>query len=61
MVDRQSQRDLTLKGHEVTLLKTSNGIHNEHFNTILNNGYKISLIRNGVQKATEVKINYHRL
>ncbi|MGH0632174.1 NAD/NADP octopine/nopaline dehydrogenase family protein [Bacillus pacificus] len=48
--------DLTLKGHEVTLLKTSNGIHNEHFNTILNNGYKISLIRNGVKKVASLKL-----
>lgn len=48
--------DLTLKGHEVTLLKTSKGIHNEHFATILNNGYRISLIRNGVKKIAQLKL-----
>lgn len=29
--------DLSLKGNSVTLLKTSNKIHNEHFKTLLNN------------------------
>lgn len=33
--------DLSLKGHSITLLKTSNKLHNEHFNTLLNNNGNI--------------------
>ncbi len=33
--------DLSLKGHDVTLLKTSNKMHNENFSYLLNNGGEI--------------------
>jgi len=58
--------DLSLKGNDVTLLKTSNAIHNEHFNAILkNNNYilykdleekhsvRIDLITTSFEKAFE--------
>lgn len=31
--------DLSLKGHDVTILKTSNKLHNEHFDFIRENGF----------------------
>lgn len=40
--------DLTLKGHRVSLLKTSQKLHNDHFNVLLNNGGKINLVEDGV-------------
>ncbi|MBB6624664.1 NAD/NADP octopine/nopaline dehydrogenase family protein [Clostridium gasigenes] len=48
--------DLSLKGHEVTILKTSNSLHNENFNTILNNGYKINLIRNNESREAKLHL-----
>jgi opine dehydrogenase len=46
--------DLSIKGHNVTLLKTSDKIHNEHFNTLLNNGGKVHF--NDIDKAYVTKI-----
>ncbi|WP_415295343.1 NAD/NADP octopine/nopaline dehydrogenase family protein [Clostridium perfringens] len=47
--------DLSLKGHEVTILKTSKSLHNDNFNYILNNGYKIRLIKNN--EVREAKLH----
>lgn len=35
--------DLKVKGHNVKLLKTSRGLHNEHFDYLLNNAGKITI------------------
>ncbi|SFC48033.1 NAD/NADP octopine/nopaline dehydrogenase family protein [Clostridium uliginosum] len=44
--------DLALKGHEVTLLKTSNKIHNKNYDFIIKNNYEVAIDRNNnVQKA----------
>ena len=47
--------DLTIKGHEVCLLKTSNSLHNENFNYIIKNDNKIQIEKNG--KVREAKIS----
>lgn len=47
--------DMSLKGHEVTLVKTSNSIHNENFKYLLENKGKISLIEDGITKETSIK------
>lgn len=47
--------DMSLKGHEVTLVKTSNSIHNENFKYLLENNGKISLIEDGITKETSIK------
>lgn len=46
--------DLSLKGHDVTILKTSNKLHNEHFEAILNTGY-ITKVEN--EKELIAKVN----
>ncbi len=43
--------DLTLKGHEVTLIKTSNSLHNDHFNFLKENGGVIRLIDGGEDRT----------
>lgn len=48
--------DLSLKGHEVTLLKTSKSLHNENFKTILNNGYRINIIRNNEKREAKLHL-----
>lgn len=48
--------DLALKGHEVTLLKTSNATQNTHFDTILNNGFRITLIRNNQPQVAKLRL-----
>ncbi|EJR22198.1 MULTISPECIES: NAD/NADP-dependent octopine/nopaline dehydrogenase family protein [Bacillus] len=47
--------DLTLKGHEVTLLKTSNQLHNKNFNYLLNN--KGRILFKDLDKTNSIKIN----
>lgn len=47
--------DMSLKGHEVTLIKTSNSIHNENFKYLMENNGKISLIEDGIKKETSIK------
>lgn len=49
--------DLSMKGHEVTLIKTSNAMHNENFQYLLDNNGEIKLIDNG----TEIKVNIHKV
>ena len=46
--------DLALKGHDVTILKTSNKMHNEHFKTI-KDSHKIVLLEDGLEKVASVK------
>ena len=47
--------DMSLKGHKVTLIKTSNSIHNENFKHLLENNGDISLIEDGITKETSIK------
>jgi len=44
---------LSLKGHHVSLLKTSSAIHNTHFEKISENN-QITLIRNGITKTAKI-------
>lgn len=39
--------DLSLKGHKVTLIKTSNSMHNENFDYLIANKGKVRIIENG--------------
>ena len=39
--------DLSFKGHDVTLIKTSNSMHNNNFEFLCNNDGLITLIENG--------------
>lgn len=45
--------DLTLKGHEVTLLKTSNSMHNDHFKHLLETK-KVVINENGLQQIVSI-------
>src|SRR5690625_773359 len=47
--------DLSLKGHEVTLIKTTNSMHNKNFAYLKENNGKIKITENG--KTTNTKIN----
>ncbi|MGG0249777.1 NAD/NADP octopine/nopaline dehydrogenase family protein [Peribacillus frigoritolerans] len=42
--------DLKAKGHYVKLLKTSNLLHNEHYNELIRNGGKVSITENGAEQ-----------
>lgn len=46
--------DLTLKGHEVTLVKTSNSMHNTTFEYIRNHDNKITLWQEGDEKSAYI-------
>ena len=46
--------DLSLKGHSVTICKTSNKLHNEHYDAVRANGI-ITLHENGEEKAAQVR------
>ncbi|HAT4141225.1 TPA: NAD(P)-binding domain-containing protein [Clostridium perfringens] len=48
--------DLSLKGHKVKLLKTSNSLHNENYNKLVQNGYHVSLIRDGLKTTTKLEL-----
>lgn len=45
--------DLTLKGHEVTLLKTSNSMHNDHYKHLLETK-KVTINENGLQQIVTI-------
>jgi len=46
--------DMALRGHEVTLIKTSNAMHNENFQYLLDNNGAIELFENGEVKASKL-------
>lgn len=46
--------DLTLKGHEVTLIKTSNSMHNDNFQFLLDNAGQISLLEDGETRTAHI-------
>ncbi len=48
--------ELSHKGHEVTLIKTSHAMHDKNFNFLLQNGGLVNLIENG--KAVTAKIKH---
>ena len=43
--------DLTLKGHEVTLVKTSHSMHNETFNYVCAHNNEITLWQEGEEQT----------
>lgn len=47
--------ELSLKGHDVTLIKTSNAMHDENFNYLLENGGIVSLIEDGKTVTAKIK------
>lgn len=47
--------DLSLKGHEVTILKTSNKLHNEHFDVINKNGY-ITIVEDEKERVAKINV-----
>ncbi len=47
--------DLSIKGHNVTLLKTSNKLHNEHFEKIYDE-QSITITENGISKNAKVNV-----
>lgn len=46
--------DLSLGGHEVTLIKTSTGLHDQHFDHLQKTGGEIALLENGLQRNTRI-------
>lgn len=44
--------DMSLRNHEVTLIKTSNSMHNENFQYLIENNGRIVLHENGEEKET---------
>lgn len=48
--------DLTMKGHNVKLIKTSNKMHDENFKFMQENEGKIVLLENGEEKKTKIKL-----
>lgn len=46
--------DLTIKGHRVTLLKTSNSLHNNHFEFLEANNGLIEIQENGYSISTKI-------
>ncbi len=46
--------DLTKKGHEVTLIKTSNSLHNENFEYLFNNDGLITISENGEEVSAKI-------
>ena len=46
--------DLTLKGHEVTLVKTSHSMHNETFNYVCAHNNEITLWQEGEEQTARI-------
>lgn len=47
--------ELSLRGHEVTLIKTSHAMHNENFNYLLESGGVVNLIEKGKTVTARIK------
>lgn len=47
--------ELSLRGHEVALIKTSNAMHDQNFNFLLENGGAVNLIEDGITTASKIK------
>ncbi|MGI6669698.1 MAG: NAD/NADP octopine/nopaline dehydrogenase family protein [Acetivibrionales bacterium] len=47
--------ELSLKGHEVTLIKTSNTMHDRNFEYLLKNDGRVNLIENGKTATARIK------
>lgn len=48
--------DLKKKGHLVTLLKTSKGLHNEHFDYLMNNDGEITILDSSEEKTVNLDL-----
>lgn len=46
--------DLSLKGHDVTLVKTSDAMHNDNFEYLLNNDGKITILEDGQYRQARI-------
>lgn len=46
--------DLSLKGHEVTLIKTSKSMHNANFDYLVNNNGRARIIEGGEEKQAQI-------
>jgi opine dehydrogenase len=46
--------DLCLKGHKVTLAKTSTAVHEDHFAAIQESGGRITTVRDGVRRQVQL-------
>ncbi|MGI6777073.1 MAG: NAD/NADP octopine/nopaline dehydrogenase family protein [Acetivibrionales bacterium] len=47
--------DLSLRGHDVTLIKTSHAMHDNNYNYILENGGRVCLIEEGKTRLANIK------
>ena len=47
--------DLSLRGHNVALIKTSHSMHDKNFNYLLENDGRIQLLENGETKKTQIQ------
>lgn len=47
--------ELSLRGHEVALIKTSNAMHDQNFNFLLEHGGAVNLVENGKTLTTKIK------
>lgn len=50
-----SAADLALRGHEVTIIKTSKSMHDDHFNYLVELAGAISLEENGEMRETKIQ------
>mgnify|MGYP000895680133 CR=1 FL=1 len=47
--------ELSYKGHEVTLIKTSNSMHDQNFDYLFKNGGAVNLIENGETRTARIQ------
>lgn len=48
--------DLSLRGFDVVLLKTSHAVHDDNFNYLVNNGGEIALYENNETRSTKINL-----